>query len=224
MALILILIGFSCFSQEIIYYEEFANGRTKLPWVAFPHYFLDNLEVEEDLSSPARDSYVGVLRNKRVGGFAALSYVVTEPLSDFYLETYIFCQVSSAQKGPLNGIAFLIDPVEGNFFRIVCDFNSKDPSINVAFVGERTKHFPAYLRFWRSNSIPKGIPRSSSWNKLAIRVKNGIARFYWNGVELDGELDLQVKKKGYVGVYANFTGGLGSAETRIDSFLIKNQK
>lgn len=221
LALLIILIGFSCPAQEIIYFEEFTKGGTKLPWVSFPYYFLDNLEVEEDSSSPGRDSYVGVLRNKNVGGFAALSYVLTDPIKEFHLETYIFCHISHSPKGPLCGIAFLIDPVEGNFFRIVCDFNSRDPSINLAFVGERTRHFPAYLKFWRPNSIPGGIPKNSSWNKIAIQVKNGRAKFFWNGLELEGEVDLKVKEGGYIGVYANYTGGLGSAQTKIDSFIIK---
>ena len=62
-----------------------------------------------DDTSPEGEPGVGVLDNKNAGGFAALSYASTNSLSDFYLETWIYAQVTRGEKGPLNGIAFLID-------------------------------------------------------------------------------------------------------------------
>lgn len=153
----IVFFGVESLAQELIYFEDFSSRRTKLRWVPFPYYFLDNLEIGEE-ESLGKDNLVGILSNKKVGGFAALSYVLTDPLLDFYLETYILCQVSNSPKGPLNGIAFLIDPEEGNFYRIVCDFNSENPSLNLAYVGTETRNFPAYLRFWGNKDIPGGVP------------------------------------------------------------------
>lgn len=154
----IVFFGVESLAQELIYFEDFSSRRTKFRWVPFPYYFLDNLEIGEE-ESPGKDNLVGILSNKKVGGFAAPSYVLRDPLIDFYVETHILCQVSNSPKGPLNGIPFLVDPEEGNFYRIVCDFNSENPSLNLAYVGTETRHFPAYLRFWGNKDTPGGVPK-----------------------------------------------------------------
>jgi hypothetical protein len=50
----------------------------------------------------AQEDGIAIWKNKNIRGFAALSYVATNPLSDFYLETWIHAQITHGEKGPLN--------------------------------------------------------------------------------------------------------------------------
>lgn len=205
------------------YSDSFSGGKTQLKWNFFPHFFLDNLKAVKDKSAPDGDGGVGVLRNSNAGGFAALSYAVTEEVKNFTLEAYLFCPVTDSDRGPLSGLAFLIDPINSRFYRFLCDFNKKDPNLNVAYVGRDTNHYPVYLRFWRGKEIPGGIPKSSGWHRVKIVVREGSAQFFWNGMQLKGEVDVSRITKGFVGVYSNFVGGLGRAETKVDSFILRTE-
>lgn len=203
------------------YRDSFSQGKAQLKWNFFPHFFLDNLSPMKDSNAPDNDGGIGVLKNANAGGFAALSYAVTEEVVNFYFEALVYCPVTKKDKGPLVGLAFLIDPINSRFYRYICDFNGKDPTLNIAYVGKDTNHFPVYLKFWNEKEIPGSIPKKSEWNKMSIKVKDGKARFFWNDRELNGVFDVSKVNKGFVGVYANFVGGLGNAETKIDSFILK---
>jgi len=221
--IILCAIPFLSFAQNV-FKDNFPKGKPELRWAPFPFFNLDNLEGEKALDAPDGDGGIGVLSNANAGGFASLSYAVTPQVENFYLEAYLYCPVTKGDKGPLVGLAFLIDPIRGNFYRIVCDFKTNDPNINIAYVGRDTRHYPVYLRFWGAKDIPGGIPKESKWHKIAIRIKSQRAIFYWNGHKLSGEPIIVDKiKKGFVGVYTNYTGGLGEASTKIDAFILKKE-
>jgi hypothetical protein len=211
------------FAEEI-YKDSFPNGKPQLKWNFFPFFNLDNLEGVYDPSAPDRDNGIGVLKNSNVGGFASLSYAVTEEVENFYLESYIYCPLTEGTKGPLIGLAFLIDPIKGNFYRVVCDFKTSEPSINLAYVGNDKRNFPVFLRIWRQNEIPGGIPKKEGWHKLGIRVKDGKAIIYWNGKRLNlTPVSVDRIKRGFVGVYANYVGGFGLVTTKVDSFMLKKE-
>lgn len=219
--LISIFIFFQSSAHAEIYKDSFSNGKAELKWNFFPHFFLDNISPEKNTESPDGDGWIGVLRNSNAGGFAALSYIVTEEVSNFTLEAWIFCHVTQSDKGQLSGLAFLIDPIGSKFYRFICDFKSEESNLNIAYVGRDTNHFPVYIKFWRDKEIPGGIPKSSGWHKMKIRVKKGNAIFYWNDVQLTGEHDVSRISKGFVGVYANFVGGMGRAETKVDRLILR---
>ena len=219
-----VLFPFEVFPQDSTINDSFPNGRPELRWAFFPYFNLDNLEGARDSKAPDGDNGIGILKNTNVGGFASLSYAVTRQMSNFYLETLIYCPVTEGSKGPLSGIAFLIDPIKGSFYRLVCDFKTNDPTINLAYVGIDTRNFPVYLKFWDSKEIPGGIPKASSWHKMAVRVKEGRVIIYWDGKELKvGPLLVDKIKRGFVGVYVNFVGGLGEATTKVDGFMLKEE-
>ena len=212
------------FSQGLSYKDNFPNGRSELRWAFFPYFNLDNLEGARDTKAPDGDNGIGVLKNTNVGGFASLSYAVTRQMDNFYLEAMVYCPVTEGSKGPLSGIAFLIDPVRGNFYRLVCDFKTNDPTLNLAYVGLDTRNYPVYLKFWGAKEIPGGVPKEPNWHKMAVRVKNGNVITYWDEKELKGGPFLVDKiPRGFVGVYANFVGGLGEATTKVDGFMLKEE-
>ena len=220
----LLLIPRMAYSEDIVIKDSFPDGKPELRWSFFPYFNLDNLEGARDIKAPDGDNGIGVLRNTNVGGFASLSYAVTRQVENFYLEAMVYCPVTEGSKGPLAGIAFLVDPVRGSFYRVVCDFKTNDPAINLAYVGLDTRNFPVYLKFWESKETNGRVPRESGWHKMAVRVKEGRVTVYWDGKELEGGPLLVDKiKRGFVGVYANFVGGLGAATTKVDSIILKEE-
>jgi hypothetical protein len=222
--IVLVLSPVIAFSQGLSYKDNFPNGRAKLRWAFFPYFNLDNLEGARDTKAPDGDNGIGVLKNTNAGGFASLSYAVTRQVENFYLEAMVYCPVTEGNKGAISGIAFLIDAIRGNFYRIVCDFKTNDPTVNLAYVGLDTRNYPVYLKFWDPKEIPGGVPKESAWHKMAVRVNNGKVTAYWNGKELRGGPFLVDKiQRGFSGVYANFVGGLGEATTKIDDFLLREE-
>jgi hypothetical protein len=168
----------------------------------------------------------GALTNENAGGFASLSYPVLPPVSDFTLSFYVYCPVTPAERAPLlAGIAFLIDPVQGEFYRLICDFKTADPFLNLAYVGRTTMNYPVSLMFWWPKEIPGGVPQKSGWHKMAFRVKDGKAALFWDDKPLPGgPFDTSKIERGYVGVYTNFVGGLGRAAAVVDAFELKPEE
>lgn len=221
--MLVILLPSLSYAQEI-YRDNFPNGSPELRWAFFPYFNLDNLEGAKDTKAPDGDNGIGILKNKNVGGFASLSYAVTKQVENFYLEAMIYCPITEGNKGPLAGLAFLIDPIKGSFYRVVCDFKTNDPNINLAYVGLDTRNYPVYLKFWGTKEISGGLPKESNWHKIGVKVKNEKVTIFWNGKELEGGPFVVDKiKRGFAGVYANYVGGLGEATTKVDNFLLKEE-
>lgn len=221
--ILILLLSLSAEAQNI-YKDSFTNGNPELRWSFFPYFNLDNIDGARDTKAPDGDNGIGILKNTNAGGFASLSYAVTRQMENFYLEAMIYCPVTIGSKGPLAGVAFLIDPIKGSFYRVVCDFKTNDPTINLAYVGLDTRNFPIYLKFWGPKDIPGGIPKESGWHRIAVKVKNEKASVFWNSKELmGGPFDVDKIKKGFAGVYANYVGGLGEATTKVDNFILKEE-
>ena len=205
--------------------DSFTNGKPELEWLPYPHFNQDKLRGTIDNTSPEGEPGIGVLDNQNAGGFAALSYPATAALANLYLEVWIYAQVTHGEKGPLNGIAFRIDTVAGNFYRLATQFMGAEPALSLAYVGKETNHFPEYLARWKGEEIPGGAPQRSGWQKIAIAVQDSKAEVYWNETKLaGGPFPIDRVQSGVIGVYANFVGGLGHAETKIDGLRVRARK
>jgi hypothetical protein len=202
--------------------DSFTAGRPELVWRAYPYFNKDNLKGAIDSSSPEGEPGVGVLDNGVAGGFAALSYADTRPLEDFHLETWLHVQVTKQEKGSLNGIAFRVDPVNDKYYRFAVHF-AAEPSLSLAYVGRDSKHFPSMVAEWKAVALPGGAPKQSGWHRVVIEVKNDAAEIFWDSIRLPGgPFRLDRIGSGLVGVYATFTGGRGTAETKIDGLRIRS--
>ncbi|HWO43170.1 MAG TPA: hypothetical protein VNO43_15315 [Candidatus Eisenbacteria bacterium] len=201
--------------------DSFTRGTPELAWRPYPYFNQDNLAGALDPSSPEGEPGVGVLNNGTAGGFAALSYAETRPLADFRLEAWLHVQVTDAEKGALNGIAFRVDPREDKYYRFATHFTA-EPSLSLAYVGKDTRHFPVEVAQWQGVTLPGGPPKRSGWHRVVIEVKNDAAEIFWDATRLSGgPFRLDRIGAGYVGVYATYTGGRGRAETKIDGLRIE---
>ena len=207
---------------QAIIRDSFTNGTPELAWRPYPYFNHDNLKGEIDRSSPEGEPGVGVLDNGKAGGFAALSYADTRPLADFSLETWLHVQVTAAEKGSLNGIAFRVDPRRDKYYRVAAHFTG-EPSLSLAYVGKDTRHFPVIVAEWKAEAIPGGAPTRSGWHRVMIEVKSDAAEIFWNSMRLPGgPFQLDRIGSGHIGVYATFTGGRGFAETKIDGLRVRS--
>jgi hypothetical protein len=223
-AIILIAIPATASSGTLLFRDAFPNGKPQQRWAPYPYFNLDNIEGVRTNAAPDGDNGIGILRNANAGGFASLSYAVTRQVAGFHLESMVYCPVTEGVKGPLTGIAFLIDPIGGRFYRFVSDFNTDDPTLNIAYVGLDTRNFPVYLKFWDVKEIPNGLPKESGWHKMAVRVKDGMLTAYWDGRELNGgPFAVDKISKGLAGVYANYVGGFGEAAAKVDGFSLEQE-
>ncbi|MFO7967428.1 MAG: hypothetical protein R6U44_07495 [Archaeoglobaceae archaeon] len=200
------------------YKDNFSNGEAELNWRAYLYFNHDNLAGSFDPSAP-QGGGIGVLDNSNAGGFASLSYAVTPQVSDFYFGAQVYCNATEGDNGPLQGIAFLVDPIDGRFYRLVCDFKTNDSSLNLAYVGQDTNNFPAYVRIWSPEEIPGGA--KAGWHSMAVEVIDGEASVYWDGVEIEDRVFVDRISNGYAGAYTNYVGGFGDAVTKIDTFTLK---
>ena len=207
-------------TKPAIIRDSFTKGKPELEWRPYPYFNQDNLKGDIDPSSPEGEPGVGVLNNGIAGGFAALSYAGTPSFGDFYLEAWLYVQATEKEKGPLNGIAFRVDPIQDRYYRFSAHF-SADPSLSLAYVGKDTKHFPVIVGEWKGASLPRGAPPRSGWHRIAIEVRNNAAEITWDSVRLaGGPFRLDRVDSGYIGVYATYTGGRGFAETKIDGLRV----
>jgi hypothetical protein len=211
-------------AADLLISDSFTGGKPELDWVSYSHFNHDNLHGALDPTSPEGEPGVGVLDNKSVGGFAALSYANTQAISDFYLEAWLYVQVVNDDKGPLNGIAFRIEPAAERFYRLASHF-AEDSFLSLAYVGKDSNNFPIHLAQWKAAELPGGRPAQSAWHQVAIEVKNDEAQVYWDSHLLPGgPFRLERIGSGYIGAYANYTGGLGLAETKLDGLRVWRKK
>jgi hypothetical protein len=211
-------------SGNLLIRDAFTNGEPQQRWAPYPYFNHDNLQGVKTSAAPDRDNGIGILTNANAGGFASLSYAVTRQVADFHLEALVYCPVTKGTKGPLTGIAFLVDPIGGRFYRLVSDFNTKDPTLTLAYVGLDTRNFPVYLKIWDARQLFNGTPEESGWHKMAVRVEEGMAAVYWDGRELDGgPFAVDTISTGFAGVYTNYVGGFGEASTKVDGFYLKQE-
>jgi hypothetical protein len=92
----------------------------------------------------------------------------------------------------------------------------------LAYVAKDTKHFPVYLAQWKDAAqLTGGFPKQSGWHRLAIHLTNDKVEVYWNDHKLPGgPFRTDRSERGFIGVYANVTGGLGIAETKVDGLRV----
>jgi hypothetical protein len=207
----------------VFFKEAFYQGNVQLNWQSFPGFSPTRVTAIASKQAPDGDGWVGRISNGTFGGFAALSYAGRPDLSDYSVEAWIFTTVTSDEKGPLNGIAIRVDPVEERFYRLASHFTA-EARLTLAYVGRDTNNFPVYLKSWPASSLPGGGPRQSSWNKMKLTASGDSIRAYWNGQELPGSpiRDNRIAR-GYFGVYANFVGGRQIAETLVDALRVEEE-
>jgi hypothetical protein len=105
----------------------------------------------------------GEIREKNLfpAGFFPLPHPNHPEGWNFYIEARIYCPITEGNKGFLSGITFLIDPFRGSFYRLICDFKTNAPILDLAYVGPDTRNYPVYLNIWNSKEIPNGVPKES---------------------------------------------------------------
>jgi hypothetical protein len=202
---------------QTLYEEYFTGGNMQLdwhPWFTDSAGFGDSMGVVNDPTTPGGDSWAGRISNEYMG-VAGLTYAGESWLVDYSIEAWIFTRVT-AGMGPYNGIAVRMDPATRYYYRLVSDFDA-DARLRLGLVG--SGGYPVVLRDWTAGEIPGGIPASSSWHKLGLRVKADSIWAYFDEIMLPGcPIVNDSVSQGYFGVYA--FDMLDTASTICDNIVI----
>jgi hypothetical protein len=217
----------TCFAQPAgseqqapLFSEHFHKGVLNLNWVPFPGFSEDSLTPILDPSSPQADLWAGRQTNQQLGGFASLSYAGMASLADYVLEAWVYAVVVPEGRAPLNGIAVRVDPQNQRFYRFATHLDA-ERRLTFAYVGSDTNNYPVYIASWKEEDIPGGLPRGSGWHRMAVTCAGRRFWVSWDGAELPGcPLEDDRIDKGFFGVYANYVGGKGIVETRVDAITV----
>jgi hypothetical protein len=187
-------------NAQVLYEEHFTGGVTNLAWQAA---FVDstgignNMQVELDPTSPGGgDLFVGKLGNDLSGGNVGLTYAGDSLLTDYTLTAWVFATVS-AGTGPYNSLVFRYTSIF-TYYQLDTDFDS---SQRLRF-RNRNGDLPLVIRDWTAAEIPGGIPTTSSWHKMTIRMVGNQFWLYWDDVILPGcPYTDDTHTRGYFGAY-----------------------
>ncbi|RJP17295.1 MAG: hypothetical protein C4520_17050 [Candidatus Abyssobacteria bacterium SURF_5] len=205
-----------------LFSESFDDGMLNLNWVPFPGFSQDPLMPILDPTSP-EGVWAGRQTNQQLGGFASLSFSGMRHLRDYLMEAWVYAVVVPEGRAPLNGIAVRVDPQNERFYRFATHFDAEQ-RLSFAYVGSDTNNYPVYIKSWKQAEIPGGVSEKSGWHKMAVRCAGNNFWVYWDEQELPG-CPLQDDRipGGFFGVYANYVGGKGIVETRVDAIKVMQE-
>jgi hypothetical protein len=187
-------------SGQILYEEYFTGGAMQLNWHPWFYDSLgigDSMHVLNDPTTPGLDDWVGVISNEYMT-VAGLTYAGASNLDDYSIEAYVYTVVTAA-AGPYNGIAMRCNTDSGFYYRLVSDFDDSGRLRLGLFTGGT---FPVVIRDWTGGEIPGGVPVSSSWHKLKMKMIADSIWAYYDDVMLPDcpFIDNSIPT-GYFGVY-----------------------
>jgi hypothetical protein len=195
----LMLICGLLFSQ-VLYEEYFTDGTMQLdwgPWFTDSLGIGDSMGVINDPTTPGGDSWAGRISNEYMGA-AGLTYAGASSLVDYSIEAWVYTLVTTA-AGPYNGIAIRMNPSTRYLYRLVSDFDNS-ARLRLGLIGYQG--YPVVLRDWASSEIPGGVPSSSSWHKLKLKVVADSIWAYYDEQMLPGcPIINDSVSSGYFGMY-----------------------
>lgn len=202
---------------QILYEEHFTGGAMQLdwhPWWTDSLGIGDSMSAINDPSTPGGDDWAGRISNEYMT-VAGLTYAGASDLTDYSIEAWIYTVVS-ASLGPYNGIAIRMDPATQYYYRLVSDFDN-DARIRLGLIA--SGGYPVALRDWTGGDIPGGVPGSSSWHKLALKMIGDSIWCYYDDVELpDCPIVNDSVAQGYFGVYT--FSMMDTASTKSDDIIV----
>lgn len=202
---------------QVLYEEHFTGGAMQLDWHPWFYDSLgigDSMHVLSDPTAPGGDGWVGVISNEYMTA-AGLTYAGASNLQDYSIDAWIYTVVSTA-AGPYNGIAMRCYADSGFYYRLVSDFDNNQ-RLRLGMYDGST--FPVVIRDWSAGEIPGGVPVTSSWHKLKLKIIADSIWAYFDDVMLpDCPFFDNTIPEGYFGVY---TFNMAAADsTKCDDIIV----
>lgn len=202
---------------QVLYEEHFTGGALQLDWHPWFYDSLgigDSMQVLADPTAPGGDGWVGVISNEYMTA-AGLTYAGAPNLQDYSIDAWIYTVVSTA-AGPYNGIAMRCYEDSGFYYRLVSDFDDSQ-RLRLGMYDGST--FPVVIRDWSAGEIPGGVPATSSWHKLKLKIIADSIWAYFDDVMLpDCPFFDNTIPEGYFGVYTFNMAGADS--TKCDDIIV----
>ncbi len=214
-------------AQVVLYEEHFTEGNMALEWHAG---FTDSLgagnsmEVDFMAGNPSGDGFIGKVGNSLSGGNVGLTYAGNIDLDDYMVTAWVYTTVTPAM-GPYNSLVFRVNNELDSllfYYQFDADF---DDSQRLRFRKKMTD-LPQVIRDWSAGEIPGGVPASSSWHKMSVRMEGNEFWLYWDDqllpdCPLTDPYSPQITN-GYFGVYIfNFSNP--NDYTKVDDIVVTGE-
>jgi hypothetical protein len=223
-AFALLFVAGSALAQPVLYEEHFTGGVNQLAWYGATTDTLGNpftMEPLNDPTTPGADGWAGAVTIPfDYAGTPGLAFAGEDSLADYSIEAWIYCVVETPM-GPYNGIAARYDTT-GGFFRLYVlrtDFDSSQ-RIRLTY---REGATPTIIRDWSAGEIPGGVPTTSSWHKLGLKVvDNQLWAFYDDSLLAGCPYTSDTLTHGFFGIYT--WNMAAEAQTRCDDIIIRDER
>jgi hypothetical protein len=213
--LIFNIVMFGVFSlgmgQNTLYTEDFANGALQNIW--YPGFNGNNMEVDFQTGNPSGDGWVGRLGNDLSGGTVGQSYSGDLAWTDYYFEAQVYINTT---EGTYYGIEFRVDSVGlTSGYQFLARRTQQDLRFRA-----RVEAGPTSIRDWTSAKRPGGLPTTSSWHKMAVRIIGNQFWFYFDDQELPGNpYTDNTFTQGGIGAYV-WDFAVGNLNLYIDDIIV----
>jgi hypothetical protein len=216
-SLLLLTFGTQAWGQlDTLYAEYFTDGSLTLDWFSGWEGG-DNMNTLAWPGNPSGDGWVGSVGNTLSGGGVGSALAGELNLTDYELYANIYCKVTVGPPGPYNAIVARWDTVGGNqYYYFRADFDA-DQRLQL-------RKYPAggmgeTIAEWVGAAIPGGVPTTSGWHNMGLKLEGNQLWAYWDGNELSGSpFTDSYSSRGFFGVYIfNF---MGSDSTYCDDIIV----
>ncbi len=196
------VLGTSGFAQ--IYEEYFTDGNLTLNW--FDAWGTgDNITVSSFPGNPSGDGWVGNLTN--AASYVATALAGTLNLTDYSIYANVYFTVTPVGLGPYQGIVARWDTTNNKYYSLITDFDSDEKIRLAACVGASVTP----LKVWIGDSIPGGVPGTSGWHEIGIKMIGDSIWAYYDGNLLSGSPFINTtSSSGFFGVYVFRMAGVDS--------------
>ena len=201
---------------DTLYQEHFTNGNPSLDWFD-PWSGGVGMTTQFVSGNPSGDGWVGKVDNASSGGGVGTALAGVVSLTDYEVQAWIYCTVSTSSGGSYHAIIARCDTTGGlMFYYLRTDFDTDQRLQLRMYDGSQTG---VTIATWTGAQIPGGVPTTNSWHHMALKCQGNQLWAWWDNVLLNGSpfthSDLS---NGFFGAYV-FNFAL-PAQTLCDDILV----
>jgi hypothetical protein len=201
---------------DTLYQEHFTNGTLSLNW--FDAWATGpGITTLFVTGNPPGDGWVGKVGNDSSGGGVGTALAGTIGMTDYEIQAWIYCTVSSMAGGTYHAICARWDTLgPDSFYYLRTDFDT-DQRLQLRLYDGSTTGIT--IATWTGAQIPGGVPTTSSWHRMALKCQGNQLWAWWDNVLLSGSpFTNNLLSHGFFGVYVFKLAG--TAQTLCDDILV----
>jgi hypothetical protein len=204
---------------DTLYQEHFTNGNTSLAWFD-AWYTGPGISTLFVAGNPSGDGWVGKVGSDSSGGGVGTALAGTAGMTDYEVQAWIYCTVSSVAGGAYHAICARWDTTGGDYFYYLrTDFDT-DHRLQLRQYDGST--VGVTIATWTGTQIPGGAPTVNGWHRMGLKCQGNQLWAWWDNTLLSGSpFTNTALSHGFFGVYVFKLAS--AAQTLCDDILVLGQ-